>query len=140
MENKVLKKYLVSVAVVGDYESINKIIKNIYEDFSLVFYKTLIKTIIEKENINLEFLDKEDCYYNESLKKNIGYFVVSSTINTREPQKIVNKLIDDEYTINSFIRTWSRHKVQIMLGMKDLHFEDEQYRDIKDIKKIKDIT
>lgn len=140
MENKVLKKYLVSVAVVGDYESINKIIKNIYEDFSLVFYKTLIKTIIEKENINLEFLDKEDCYYNEVLKKHIGYFVVSSTINTREPQKIVNKLIDDEYTINSFIRTWSRHKVQIMLGMKDLHFEDEQYRDIKDIKKIKDIT
>lgn len=134
MEEKQVKKYLVSVAVIGDYEAINKIIKNIYEDFSLVFYKTLIKTIIDKEDIRLEYLDKDDCFYNEGLKKHIGYFIVSSTINTKEPQKIINKLIDDEYMINSFIRKWSKNKVQIMLGVKNLYFSEDQYRDIKNIK------
>lgn len=134
MEEKQVRKYLVSVAVVGDYEAINKIIKNIYEDFSLVFYKTLIKTIIDKEDIRLEYLDRDDCFYNEGLNKYIGYFIVSSTINTKEPQKIINKLIDDEYMINSFIRKWSKNKVKIMLGVKNLYFSEEQYKDIKTIK------
>ena len=129
-----LKKYLVSVAVIGDYESINKIIKNIYEDFSLVFYKTLIKTIVDKEDIRLDFLDKDDCFFNESLNKHIGFFIISWTINTKDPKRIINKLIDDEYLINSFIKKWSRNKVQVMLGVKDLYFTDEQYKELKNCK------
>lgn len=132
--NKDVKKYLVSVAIIGDYESINKIIRNIYEDFSLVFYKTLVKTIIDKESIQLDYIKEEECDYDPSIKKYISYFVVSSTIQTKEPKKILNKLVDDEYAINSFVTRWSRHKVKVMFGVKELFFHDEQYRDILNVK------
>lgn len=127
------KKYLVSLAIIGDYEVINKIIKNIYEDFSLIFYKTLVKTIVDKEDLRLEYLTKDECEYNENIKKYIGYFTVSSTIKTRDPKKILDKLIDDEYIINSFIRKTGKNKIQIMLGMKEMFFKDDQYKDINNI-------
>lgn len=132
MENKEVKKYLVSIAIIANYETINKIIKNIYEDFSLVFYKTLIKTIVDKENIELNYVNREDCYFNEYLQQYIGYFIISSTINTKEPRKILDKLIDDEHSINSFIKN-SKNKIKIMVGVKELFFEDDQYNDINEI-------
>ena len=79
-------------------------------------------------------MDKDDCFFNESLNKHIGYFIISSTINTKDPKRIINKLIDDEYLINSFIKKWSRNKVQVMLGVKDLYFTDEQYKELKNCK------
>lgn len=122
-----VKKYLISIAVIGSHNALNKIIKNIYQDFSLVFYKTLIKTVVDKEEIELELLTKDDCEYNEENDKYIGHFVISSTVNTRDPRKITNKLIDDEFIINSFIKKWSREQVRILYGVKELDFKEEEY-------------
>lgn len=125
------RKYLISLVVVGEMDSLNRIIKNIYEDFSLTFYKTLLKTIIDKENIELELFSKEDCNYNKTSNKYVGFFKVSSTILTRNPNKIRAKLVDDSYEINSFLKRWNRaNGVKLLLATKELGFDDDEYSGI----------
>lgn len=124
------RKYLVSVAVIGDMDSLNRIIKNLYEDFSLVFYKTLLKSMIDKEDLKIDYVKQNECEFNEEINKYAGYFLISSTIQTKVPQKIIDKLIDDEYTTNNFVRRWGRNKITLMIGMKTLSFTEEQYRDV----------
>ena len=70
------KHYFTSIVILGEKNVLNKIIKNIYEDYSLLFYKTLIKTIVEADNIKLDILSEDDCEFIEESNKYMGYIEI----------------------------------------------------------------
>lgn len=122
------KKYFVSLVILGEKDVLNLIIKNIYEDYSLTFYKTLVKTIVENENIDLDLLSEDDCELID--KKYMGYIELESIIFTENPIKILNKLREDQNLINQYLNRYKKTKIEFRLAIKSMFFKDENYKAI----------
>ena len=120
-----------SIVILGEKNVLNKIIKNIYEDYSLLFYKTLIKTIVEADNIKLDILSEDDCEFIEESNKYMGYIEISTQIYTDDPTKLLKRLDEDKILINQYLERYNKSLITFRIAISAMFFKQTQYKDLQ---------
>lgn len=122
-------KYLVSIIMFGEKDSINKVIDILNKNLRIEFSSTLIKLIMNRDNTNnIEFLTKNRCReYNGVFK---GSVMIETTINTSKPNKIAEKIVNDEIIINNYLSRLNRYRINLYIAVKALSFTKNDFKQV----------
>lgn len=131
MTQQSVVKYLVSVVIYGEKDSVNKLVKTLNQNLRPELNSTLIKLILNKDDSDLRILTQNRCKKNQD-GLFVGSILCETAIKTQYPNKIFEKIINDRILVNNFLQRLNFKPIYLYIAVKSLKFQSSDFRNVND--------